>query len=178
MWAYLPQAAACASLEPEQNLTMTKSKTSNRTSKSSSGSASNSTATPGTEAAPEDKATKSEPANAPTPSKESELLDVAASSEDEAPAARGSRKQKLEFEGSMSRSEAFAQLDALAKGLEKGKIELQAKGQSVDLSPSHHFDVELKAATKGSKERISIELSWRADSDPEQKLKVIVGSDD
>lgn len=112
----------------------------------------------------------------PSKAKE-ELLDVAASPEEAESAPKNSRKQKLEFEGSMSRAEAFAQLEAIAKGLEKGSIELQAKGQTVELSPSHHFDLELKASTKGSKERISIELAWRADCEPEQKLKVIVDED-
>lgn len=126
----------------------------------------------------EGKAAAPESANDIAKKPKSELLEVsAAPGEGEpTPAARGSRKQKLDFEGTMSRSEAVAQLDAIVKGLEKGKIELQAKGQTVELSPSHHYDIELKAATKGSKERISIELSWRADCEPDQKLKVIVDS--
>lgn len=106
-------------------------------------------------------------------------IDVASSPEDSAePKKKGSGKQKLEFEGSLSRQEAVEQLEALAKGLAKGKIQLQAKGQSVELTPSHHYDLELKAASKGSKERISIELSWRASSDPDQTLKVLVKDKD
>lgn len=106
----------------------------------------------------------------------SKLIDVASAAEEasQAPKKKGSGKQKLEFEGSLSRQEAVAQLEALAKGLANGKIQLQAKGQSVELSPSHHYDLELKAASKGSKERLSIELSWRASSDADQTLKVLV----
>lgn len=107
------------------------------------------------------------------------LIDVASAPEEASESKKkGSGKQKLEFEGSLSRQEAVAQLEALAKGLAKGKISLQAKGQSVELSPSHHYDIELKAASKGSKERISIELSWRASSDPDQTLKVLVNDKD
>lgn len=154
---------------------MTKSKSSSRTPKSAP-STSDSKEPTGLDS----KVTISASANESSttqkaqPTAKEDLLDVTASPEEAESAPKSSRKQKLEFEGSMSRAEAFAQLEAIAKGLEKGSIELQAKGQTVELSPSHHFDLELKASTKGSKERISIELAWRADCEPEQKLKVIV----
>lgn len=112
-------------------------------------------------------------------SDKSTVIEVASSEQESSESKKkGAGKQKLEFEGSLSRQEAVAQLEALAKGLEKGKIQLQAKGQSIELSPSHHYDLELKAASKGSKERVSIELSWRASSDPEQTLKVLVNGNE
>lgn len=111
-------------------------------------------------------------ANKVEPPSPSQLLDVASADGEEQESTQVPKKQKLEFEGSLSREEACAQLEAIVKGLAKGSLQLQAKGQSIRLSPSHHFEFELKASSKGSKERLCLELSWRAD--PEQSLEVIV----
>lgn len=82
----------------------------------------------------------------------------AASSEEARP-----DKAKLSFESFLPREEAVAYFEAIVAGLKKGAIQFKQDEESVTMNPPSHLDIEVKASRKKGRERISFEVSWRAE---------------
>ena len=70
-------------------------------------------------------------------------------------------KAKIKFSSSMQRGEAVAYFSALVDGLRHGRLQFRHGEESVALEPSERVTIEVKAARKGDKERVSFELEWK-----------------
>jgi len=62
----------------------------------------------------------------------------------------------------MPRDEAVAYFDALVAGLKKGSVRFKQGDETVIVNPSDLVDVEIRARTKGDKEKVTFELSWQS----------------
>lgn len=71
------------------------------------------------------------------------------------------RKSKIKFAARMQRDEAVTYFRALVDGLAHGRIELKQGDDALDLSPAALVSVEVKAAAKGDKQKVSFELEWK-----------------
>jgi amphi-Trp domain-containing protein len=74
-----------------------------------------------------------------------------------------SERAKLGFESFLPREEAVAYFEAIVAGLKKGAIQFKQDDESLTLNPPSHLDIEVKASRKKGRERISFEVSWRAE---------------
>jgi amphi-Trp domain-containing protein len=92
--------------------------------------------------------------------------------EDESISARSNdkAKAKIKFASVMQRSEAVAYFSALVDGLRHGRLQFRHGVESVALEPSEQVAIEVKAARKGEKERVSFELEWKRP--PRETLEV------
>ena len=88
-------------------------------------------------------------------------------------AAKGDPRE-LSFEAPMSRQDAVAYLEALVSALRKGSIRLAGVEGELSLRPAAHVELEITARQKTSKERVRIEVSWRA----AKQLGLTVSSDE
>jgi amphi-Trp domain-containing protein len=79
----------------------------------------------------------------------------------EAAADKKDRKSRISFEGFMPADEAVAYFEAIVKGLKKGSVEFKQGEDSLALSPPAYLTVGVKASRKGSRAKISFEMSWR-----------------
>ena len=71
------------------------------------------------------------------------------------------KKTGVKFESTMPLEEAISYFEAIISGMKKGTISLKQDGNTIKLSPPPHLSVEVKAASKGERERISFELQWQ-----------------
>ena len=79
-------------------------------------------------------------------------------------------KAKIKFASVMQRGEAVAYFSALVDGLRHGRLQFRHGMESVALEPSEQVAIEVKAARKGEKERVSFELEWKRP--PRETLEV------
>lgn len=84
--------------------------------------------------------------------------------------ARDKDKAKIKFASVMQRGEAVAYFSALVDGLRHGRLQFRHGVDSVALEPSEQVAIEVKAARKGEKERVSFELEWKRP--PREQLEV------
>ncbi|MEY2930450.1 MAG: Amphi-Trp domain [Pseudomonadota bacterium] len=70
-------------------------------------------------------------------------------------------KSKIKFASVMQRGEAVAYFSALVDGLRHGRLQFRHGVESVALEPSEQVAIEVKAARKGERERVSFELEWK-----------------
>jgi amphi-Trp domain-containing protein len=69
-------------------------------------------------------------------------------------------REELELEQVLGREQLAVYLDAISRGLRKGRIELRRGDQALELAPCAIVELSLKGSenTKGGK--LTIELSW------------------
>jgi amphi-Trp domain-containing protein len=89
---------------------------------------------------------------------------------DQTPNHKGKDKAKIKFASVMQRAEAVAYFSALVDGLRHGRLQFRHGMESVALEPSEQVAIEVKAARKGDKERVSFELEWKRP--PREPLEV------
>lgn len=82
------------------------------------------------------------------------------------------RKAKLSFEAGMDVEEAVSYFEAIIAGMKKGTIQFRRGDEQLDLTPAPYVNVKVKAATKGSKEKIEFELSWSSDAGKPGDLEI------
>ena len=100
-------------------------------------------------------------ASADTPEPEK---DIALQPPQDEPPLEGTINGKVKYESSLPRDEAIAYFEAIVKGLKKGQIQFKQGDQNVIVAPAEYLEVEVKAARKGQKEKVSFEISWRTDA--------------
>jgi amphi-Trp domain-containing protein len=101
-----------------------------------------------------------------------EEVDVSLDDDDDSSGARAKDKEKakIKFASVMQRGEAVAYFSALVDGLRHGRLQFRHGMESVALEPSEQVAIEVKAARKGEKERVSFELEWKRP--PRESLEV------
>ena len=68
---------------------------------------------------------------------------------------------KVTFESVMPREEAISYFEAIVAGLKSGTLRIRQGEESLTLNPPAQLGVNVKAASKGEKEKISFEMTWR-----------------
>ncbi|MEZ4331598.1 MAG: amphi-Trp domain-containing protein [Myxococcota bacterium] len=81
---------------------------------------------------------------------------------------------KLQFEGELDRSEVAAYLEAIVRGLRSGSLQFRREEESLALTPAERVDVSVKASSRKGREGVRFELEWRAPSESEGKLAIVV----
>ena len=71
-------------------------------------------------------------------------------------------KTEVRFESAMPIEEAISYFEAIINGLKKGTLTLKQDEKQLTLEPPQHLGVEVRAARKKDKERISFEIAWRS----------------
>ncbi|MEY4547202.1 MAG: Amphi-Trp domain [Pseudomonadota bacterium] len=99
-----------------------------------------------------------------------EEVDVSLDDDDESSRAKDKGKAKIKFTSVMQRGEAVAYFSALVDGLRHGRLQFRHGMESVALEPSEQVAIEVKAARKGERERVSFELEWKRP--PRESLEV------
>ena len=74
---------------------------------------------------------------------------------------------EVEFESSLPLEEAVSYFEAIVAGLKKGTLHLRQGERVLTMNPPGHLDLEVVAARKKGRERISFELTWRTPNDAE-----------
>jgi len=69
-------------------------------------------------------------------------------------------KKSINVKTALKQEAAVSYLEALAKSIKSGKIVVQAGDEFVSLLPSKVMELEVSAARKKGKERLTFELSW------------------
>ena len=82
----------------------------------------------------------------------------------------GKERSKVKFEGMLPREEAISYFEAIVAGMKKGTIQLRQGEESVTLKLPEQVSLEVKAATKGDKEKIRFELAWHAPAGSDLKI--------
>ena len=72
-----------------------------------------------------------------------------------------SKKQELKMEGGMDIDSAVAYLERLIDGFKSGNVRLEKGAEVLLLHPAGVLEMEIEAAQKKEKEKISIDLSWK-----------------
>lgn len=72
------------------------------------------------------------------------------------------RRQSAEFAGSMSRDDASARLEALARELRAGRLTLEGADERVDVGVADDLSVEVKArsSASGKKSSLRVSITW------------------
>jgi amphi-Trp domain-containing protein len=78
----------------------------------------------------------------------------------EAPAALR-EVSKLTYESELPSDEALNYLSSLVRGVQGGRVTLRQGEETLSLEPTGTIELKVKAAHKGHKEKLEIELSWR-----------------
>ena len=81
-------------------------------------------------------------------------------------------KHKVNFKKSSTRDESVAYFQAIINGIKKGAIEFKQEEESIKLSPSQELSVEVKASSKGDKEKVTFKISWTKANAAESKLEI------
>jgi len=76
-------------------------------------------------------------------------------------------KQSVSLKGEMELERVITHLQEIVNGLKEGTICIQQSTDLVTLKPSGNIEVELEATLKGDKEKLSMELSWRQETEKE-----------
>lgn len=67
----------------------------------------------------------------------------------------------FEIEKKMSRKEISENLRKIADGLERGKIELNSKNQSIELNPSENLEFEIDVEESKNEVSVEVEIEWK-----------------
>lgn len=70
-------------------------------------------------------------------------------------------KKEIEIKTALSAAEAASYLRELATCLEQGRVVLQRGAEFIELTPGQAMELELEAAEKKDRQKLSLELSWR-----------------
>lgn len=84
-------------------------------------------------------------------------------------------KQSVSLKGEMELGNVIDHLEKIMNGLTQGTICIQQGSDLVTLKPTSHIDIELEASLKGNKEKLTLELSWKQESEkeyPDQDFKI------
>ena len=73
----------------------------------------------------------------------------------------GKEKQEFEFAAITDTKDAAGYLEAIAKGLREGRINIAAGDQQIELVPAGDIDVEILAKRKDDKSKLELEISWK-----------------
>jgi len=73
---------------------------------------------------------------------------------------REKKETKIKYERRMKREEAVTYFTSLITGLEKGTIQFKQGKDTVVITPAELVNVEIKAQTKGKREKVTFEMSW------------------
>lgn len=76
-------------------------------------------------------------------------------------------KNEITFKGRLEKKQALEYLTELVNGMASGQVFVQNGERYVSLTPGRMLDVEIEAVEKKGKEKLSIELSWGIESEPE-----------
>lgn len=74
------------------------------------------------------------------------------------------KEKKLHFEQKMTREDMVFYLEDLASSLRRGKIVIEQEGRFVSLDPPGTVKLNLSAKTKKDKGELSIEISWKEET--------------
>ncbi len=67
----------------------------------------------------------------------------------------------FEYEAFQDNETIGGYLSALVEGFEKGRISLRSLDEEIVLSPNNLLQVSIKARKKGSKNKLSIKVTWK-----------------
>ncbi|MFZ5760527.1 MAG: amphi-Trp domain-containing protein [Thermodesulfobacteriota bacterium] len=82
-------------------------------------------------------------------------------------------KEKMAIEGTLDFAAAATLLDELAKSYREKTICIEKGEECICLTPGEYVEVEVEAAIKKGKQKVSIELSWKEELlSEEAKLKI------
>jgi amphi-Trp domain-containing protein len=81
----------------------------------------------------------------------------------------GIGKGRVSHSTMLSRDEAVAYFEAIVGGLRVGSVHFRQGGRRVVLHPSDHLTLTIKARDGSKKGRVSFELSWRRQSEADDK---------
>lgn len=70
-------------------------------------------------------------------------------------------KGEIEYEASMSLSEATSYFESIVAGMRAGHMRVSHEGVVLTLEPRDMVEVAVKAVRKKGKEKISFEVEWR-----------------
>jgi amphi-Trp domain-containing protein len=70
---------------------------------------------------------------------------------------------KISFDAHMTRDEAVTYFEAIVKGLRSGSVTFRRSDDELVLEVGPQLDIEVKASRKGKKQKVEIELGWRAE---------------
>ena len=73
---------------------------------------------------------------------------------------REKEQTKIKYKRRMEREEAVSYFTSLISGLKKGSVQFKQGKDTVVLTPSDLVDVDIKALTKGKREKVTFEISW------------------
>lgn len=96
------------------------------------------------------------------PSEPEMQADVSDDSEKAESAPEERKSGKISFESAMATEEAVNYFEAIINGLRKGSVEFRRGSEALSLQPGARVNVEVKASSKGKKEKVTFELSWSA----------------
>ena len=69
-------------------------------------------------------------------------------------------KAKIQYRNKMHIDDAIAYFEAIVAGLKNKKVEVTKEDESIVLEPQEQLIVEVKAATKPERSKISFKMSW------------------
>lgn len=78
-------------------------------------------------------------------------------------------KREVSLKSKLEQAKVISYLEDLTKSLKEGTVCVQQGTDIVTLRPSSYIEIELEASVKKNKERLSIELTWRADKEEEEQ---------
>ena len=84
-----------------------------------------------------------------------------------------SEKTTLEYAGKMTNKVASDYLSKLAEVFQYKQFEIQGLGKSIHFSLEKMVRFELKALSKEKEGEIQLEISWKEDTTPAEKLEII-----
>ena len=73
-------------------------------------------------------------------------------------------KLKVKFAAELHRDEALVYFQSILDGLRRGKLQLKQGSKLLELAPSETLEIEVKAAKKSNKEKLTIELAWTGET--------------
>jgi amphi-Trp domain-containing protein len=79
-------------------------------------------------------------------------------------------KAKISYNNTLTREEAVAYFEAIVDGMRKGTVQFRQAEDALALSLPAHVSVEVKAARKGDKSKISFDISWQGGSGAELSI--------
>lgn len=71
------------------------------------------------------------------------------------------QKGKIKYEATLQRKEAVVYFSALVDGLSAGALHFKQGEEDLELNPAELLSVEVKASTKGARQKVSFEIEWR-----------------
>ena len=85
-------------------------------------------------------------------------------------------KQKLEVKGKVELEQALVYIERILTCIREGQVNIEHKGQSVQLAPRNVVEMEIEAFTKEGKQGIEIELEWEEGLEPGSGIEITISS--